>query len=158
MMSNNAFVARTCIVGVVVTSESNMAPYFPEAGNLNGINADMCSDVAGPSSSSSGDLFELSDMSRSHILTIYPATSTTWPPSWIWAWLQFLYCLSGRVTSFCIRSIEVKKCGLSASVHGTIHYSQNKSLVYIYTINATGNYPLLTYEHINKNSLFQAFG
>ena len=32
-----------------------MASFFPETGNLNGSNADMCSDVAGPSSNSSGD-------------------------------------------------------------------------------------------------------
>ena len=49
---------------VVVTHDSNMASYFPEAGNLNGRNDDMCSDVAGPSSSSSGDLFEISDRSN----------------------------------------------------------------------------------------------
>ena len=34
---------------------------FPEAGNLNSGNADMCSYVPGPSSSLTGDLFELSD-------------------------------------------------------------------------------------------------
>ena len=45
MTSHNAFAARTCIVGVVITNESNMAWYFPEAGNLNGSNAGMCSDV-----------------------------------------------------------------------------------------------------------------
>ena len=39
--------ARTCIVVVVVTHEFKMASYFPEAGNLNGSNSDMCSDVAG---------------------------------------------------------------------------------------------------------------
>ena len=48
---------------VVVTRKSNMALYFPEAGSLNGSNADRCSDVAGPSSSGMGDLFELSDRS-----------------------------------------------------------------------------------------------
>ena len=37
MTSNNAFAARTCIVVVVVTNESNMASYFPEAGNSNGL-------------------------------------------------------------------------------------------------------------------------
>ena len=63
MTSNNAFAAQTCIVVVVVTNESNMASYFPEAGNLNGSNTEMCYDVAGPSSSGSGDLFELSDRS-----------------------------------------------------------------------------------------------
>ena len=61
MTSNNAFAAQTCIVGVVVTNESHMASFFPGAGNLNGSNPDMCSDVAEPSSSGSGDLFELSD-------------------------------------------------------------------------------------------------
>ena len=44
--------------------ESSMASYFPEVGNLNGsTDTDMCSDVAGPSSSSLEDLFELSDRS-----------------------------------------------------------------------------------------------
>ena len=57
MTSNNAFAVRTCIVGVVVTNESNMASFFPEAGNLNGSDADMCSDVAGPSSSGLGGFF-----------------------------------------------------------------------------------------------------
>ena len=37
---------------------------FPEAVNLNGRNADMCSDVAGSSRSRSGDLFELSGKSN----------------------------------------------------------------------------------------------
>ena len=46
---------------VVVTHEFNLASYFPEAGNLNGRNAGMCSDVAGPSSRRSRGLFELSD-------------------------------------------------------------------------------------------------
>ena len=57
---------------VVVTHEFNVASYFPEAGNFNGSNADMCSDVAGPSISGSGDLFELSDRSRSRTFTIPP--------------------------------------------------------------------------------------
>ena len=55
-----------CIVNVVVvvTHESNMTSYFSEAGNSNGSKAYMCSDVAGQSSSGSGDLFELSDRSN----------------------------------------------------------------------------------------------
>ena len=53
MTFNNVSATRTCIVGVIVTNESNMASYFPEAGNLNGSNAGMCSEVAGPSSSGS---------------------------------------------------------------------------------------------------------
>ena len=51
------------VVVVVVTHEFNMASYFPQAGNLNVSDADMCSDVAGPSISGSGDLLELSDRS-----------------------------------------------------------------------------------------------
>ena len=77
MTSSNAFGARTYIVGVVVMNESNMASYFPEAGNLNGSNADMCSDVAGPSSSGSGDLFDFGASSRSRTFTISPTNSTT---------------------------------------------------------------------------------
>ena len=53
MMSNNAFAAQTCIVGAVETNKCNMTLYFPQAGNSNGSIADMCSDVAGLSSSSS---------------------------------------------------------------------------------------------------------
>ena len=53
-----------------------MASYFPEAGNVNGSNTDVCSDVAGPLSSGSDALFELSDRSTSRIFTIFPTTST----------------------------------------------------------------------------------
>ena len=49
---------------VVVTHESNVASYFPEAGNLNGRNGDMCSAVAGTTSSLSRDIFELSGRSN----------------------------------------------------------------------------------------------
>ena len=50
-----------------------MASYFPEAGNLNGSNAGTCSDVAEPSSSGFGDLFELSDKSnKTNILLFHP--------------------------------------------------------------------------------------
>ena len=62
------FVARICIEVVVVTDESNVALYFPEAGNLNGSNPDMCSDVAGPLSSGLGDLLELSVRSNETII------------------------------------------------------------------------------------------
>ena len=48
---------------VVVTHEFNKESYFSEGENLNGINADMCSGVAGPSISGSGDSFEFSDRS-----------------------------------------------------------------------------------------------
>ena len=64
MTSNTALAAQTCIVGVVVTNKSNMGSFFPEAGNSNGSNAGMCSDVAGLLSTGSGDLFELSDRSN----------------------------------------------------------------------------------------------
>ena len=55
----------------IVTNESNMGSYFPEAGNLIEINADMCSDVARMSSSGSGDLFEFSDRSNETIILLY---------------------------------------------------------------------------------------
>ena len=76
MTSNNDFAAQTCIVVVVVMNKSNMALYFPEVGNLNGSNADMCSDVAEPSSSGLGDLFELGKMK---LLFYY--VPHYWPPS-----------------------------------------------------------------------------
>ena len=66
------FAARTCTVVFVVTHEFNKASFFPEAGNLNGRNADMCSDVAGPSSSGSGDLFELLDRSNTTCFYYFP--------------------------------------------------------------------------------------
>ena len=63
---------RTYIAVIVVTNVSNMASYFPEAGNLNGSNADMCSDVAEPSSSGSSDFFEFSDRSNKAIILLCP--------------------------------------------------------------------------------------
>ena len=66
-----------CAVVVVVTNESNMTSYFPEAGNLNGSNADISSDVAGPSRSGSGDMFELSDRSNKTYIYNSPTTNTT---------------------------------------------------------------------------------
>ena len=91
---NNNFAARTCIVVVVVKHESNMVSYFPEEGNLNASNADMCSDVAGPSCSGSGDLFELSDRSNETIILLFPL---------LLAPLAAIF-LSGRVTSSYLRS------------------------------------------------------
>ena len=70
MTQNNAFAARTCIVGVVVMNESDMASDFPEAGNFNVSNADMYSDLA-------GRLFDFWSSSRSRTFTISPTTSTT---------------------------------------------------------------------------------
>ena len=49
-----------------------MAPYSPKAGNLKGSNTDLCSDVAGSSSSGSGDLFELSDRSNETVILLFP--------------------------------------------------------------------------------------
>ena len=63
---------RALRMRVVVTQKSNMASYFPEAENFNDTNADMCSDVAGPSISGSGDLFELSDWSNSKYFYYFP--------------------------------------------------------------------------------------
>ena len=54
-----------------------MASYFPEGGNLNGNNADMCSDVAGPLLSGLGNLFELSDRSQILYFYYFPTTGTT---------------------------------------------------------------------------------
>ena len=68
---------------VVVTHKSNMASYFPEAGNLNGKNADMCSVVANPSSSGSGDLFEPSDRSQIPYFYYFPHYQHSRPPSCI---------------------------------------------------------------------------
>ena len=86
MTSNNAFAARTCIVGVVVTNGSNMASYFPEGENLNGSITDMCSGVTGPSSSGSGYLCKLSDRSdETDPESLNRATQARnfLPPSWI---------------------------------------------------------------------------
>ena len=57
---------------VVVTHESNMASYFSEAENLNGSNAYMCSDAAGPSSGGSGDLFDISERSKTTYFYYFP--------------------------------------------------------------------------------------
>ena len=57
-------------------NESNMASYFPEAGNLNGSNADICSDVAGPSSS--GWVICLSfQIGLDLVLLLFPPTAST---------------------------------------------------------------------------------
>lgn len=50
----------------------NMALYFPEAGNLNGSNADMCSDVAGPLFSGPSNLSKLSDRSQIPYFYYFP--------------------------------------------------------------------------------------
>ena len=76
MTSNNAFTARTCIVGVVVTN-TNMTSYFPEAGNVNSSNAGMCSDVAGPSSSGTEDFLSFQTGLISQTFTTFPTTSIT---------------------------------------------------------------------------------
>ena len=66
------FCGSTCIVVVVVTHESNVASYLPEVRNLNGRNADMSCDVAGPSSSHSRDLFVLSGRSNATHFYYFP--------------------------------------------------------------------------------------
>ena len=79
-----------------------MASYFPEAGNFNNNNADMCPDVAGPSSSGSGDFLELSDSSNKSepeslalLAAILDLRVTKLP-----------YFLSGRVTTLCIKLLQ----------------------------------------------------
>ena len=77
---------------------------FPEAGNLNGSNADLWSNVAGPSRSGSGDFLELSDGSNKTIILLFftlqallaAILSVTTTP----------ILPSGRVTSSCVRSIN----------------------------------------------------
>ena len=83
MTSNNAFAAQMCILVVEVKNESNIPSYLPAVGSLKGRNTYMCSDVAGPSSSGSSDLFELSDMSNETVNLLYPHHLHYWPPSWI---------------------------------------------------------------------------
>ena len=61
-----------CIVVVVVTHESNVASYFFDAGNLNGSNAYLCSDVAGSLRSGSEDLLELSDRLNTTYFYYFP--------------------------------------------------------------------------------------
>ena len=62
---------------VVITQESNIASYFPEAGNLNGSNVGMCFDVAEPSNSGSGDFLSFWIDHGSRTFTISPTTSAT---------------------------------------------------------------------------------
>ena len=117
MMKNNAFAVQMCIVVVVVTNESNMASYFPKVGNLNGSNADMCSDVAGLSSTGLCDLFELSDRSNETMILQFPPK-----PAPLAAILDLnmtstpMDMPSGHVTSSCIRSI-VRDFGKSRCKH-----------------------------------------
>ena len=88
---------KRALLVVVVTHESKMASYFPEEGNLYGSNAVVCSDVAGPSSSGSGCLFETTILLFPPLLaTILDLSVTTTP-----------ILPSDRVTSSCIRSIDL---------------------------------------------------
>ena len=66
-----------CIVVVAVTHESNMVLYFPEAGNLNGRNADKCSDVAGRQVAARGICLSLQIRQILRTFPISPTTSTT---------------------------------------------------------------------------------
>ena len=54
-----------------------MASYFSEVRNLKGGHADMCSYVAEPSCTGSGDLFELQEVQILSTFTISPTKSTT---------------------------------------------------------------------------------
>lgn len=82
-----------------------MALYFPEAGNLNGSNANMCSNVAGSWSSSSGDLFELSDRSNETIILLFlPLLAAILDLSMTTTPILPL----GRATTSCIRSVECR--------------------------------------------------
>ena len=82
-----------------------MALYFPEVGNLNGSNANMCSNVAGSWSSSSGDLFELSDRSNETIILLFlPLLAAILDLSMTTTPILPL----GRATTSCIRSVECR--------------------------------------------------
>ena len=71
-------------MGVVVTNKSKMASYFPGAGNLNGSDTEICFDVAGPSSSGSGNLEDHSESSNKMSETLNRDTS---------GWTSSLACL-----------------------------------------------------------------
>ena len=87
--------------------------YFPEAGNLNGSDVDMCSDVAGSSSSGSGDLFEPSDRSNETTILLFTPLLALLAAILDMSMTTTLILPSGRVTSSCIRSI----CLLSMVIH-----------------------------------------
>ena len=78
MTSNNAFAAQTCIVGVVVTNESNKASYFPEAENFNGSDAGMCSDVA-------RTICLTLDLALDPEILLFPPLLALLADIWIWA-------------------------------------------------------------------------
>ena len=99
---------------VVVTNECNMAAYSPEAGNLNGSNADMCCDAAGPSSSGSGDLFELSDRPNETIILLFPPLLALLTAILDLSVTKTPIMPSGRVTSSCRRSIDRGKTKTNA--------------------------------------------
>ena len=84
-------------------NESNMAPYFPEAGNLYGSNAEMCFNVVGLSSSHSGDLFEVLDRSNK---IISPTTSPNGHHLGFERGYNFHTTFRAYVMPLCIRSIE----------------------------------------------------
>ena len=80
-LTHNDIKQRFCgsngIVGVVVTNDSNMVSFFPEVGNLNGSNANICSDVAGHQVAVRAICFDFGSSSRSRTLTISTTISTT---------------------------------------------------------------------------------
>ena len=94
---------------VVVTNEFNIALSFPEAGNLNGTNADLCSDVAGPSSSGSGDLFEPSERSNETIILLFSPLLSLLAAILDFSMTSTPILASGSVTSLCIRAIGIPK-------------------------------------------------
>ena len=71
---------------LAVTNKSNMASYFPKrggGGEFKWQQSEMCPDVAGPSSSCSNDLFELSDRSNKTDLESLTRATYGWTPAWI---------------------------------------------------------------------------
>ena len=119
MMTNNAFAAWLCIVGVVVTNKSNLPSYFPEAGDLIGSDVDIVFlmwlgrwVVALAICLSFGSCF------RSRTFTISPSTSTTGCHLGFECDYNSHTAFWSMVQSLCIRSV-----GYRTSCH-TNHYSQ----------------------------------
>ena len=87
-----------------------MASYFPNARNLKGSNADMCSDVAGPSSCGSGDLFEVSDRSNNTqdpVLLLFPPLLALLAAILDLGVTTTPILSSGHVTSLCTGSVAI---------------------------------------------------
>ena len=107
--------------------ESSKALYFPEVKNLNGLNADMCSDVAGPSRSSLNDLSELSGRSNENIILPFPLLLVLLAAILDLSLTTTPILPSGRVTSSFIKSTE-SYITLQGQKRGTVAMLTLKSI------------------------------